>query len=393
MASTFLISFLGGDLLLNRNQGEGSCAANLQLFKEWSLRWFNYVGEWDDNIMHQKRNIWTLWYGVPLKAWSPRFFKMVSAKFGSLIHIDESTLSKQNLSRARILIKTLLQSLPKSDTVIKVEGKNFNIKIIEEIPCFTSEAFPMASDDRQQIDPPAAAAEVEKSQNSNSPPSLGDKAFDIPGSSRGNNITLDNSKKNCSHYGVISSSSCSNRQPQVGPFTSKIQILQRGSKLSNVDSHPTDLRPNVEGSHRPFLGPSASIDLNKSLMDHQAQPEDNGSISESPLIATLSPLQEENSFTILGDSIEENISTIPKTSKRMSRKEKVIESSLQSKEDSDGAAEAVKTWEMGCRIGVVANEKDEAVIQKLEKLIKKDSKKGKKEKKSKSERRESKKSK
>lgn len=72
---------------------------------------------------------------MPLKAWCPRFFNLAATKFGSLIQIDEATASKSDLSKARILLKTPLQAIPRSDLEFVIDGKVYKIQVKEEIDC------------------------------------------------------------------------------------------------------------------------------------------------------------------------------------------------------------------------------------------------------------------
>lgn len=104
ISKSCLISFLGSDLILIRSLPGVSVKLDDPYFAAWSRKWLDYVGDWNEDIIHKKMTIWTILFGVPLKAWSPRFFKMVTAKFGSLIHIDESTSSKQNLSKLQNVV-------------------------------------------------------------------------------------------------------------------------------------------------------------------------------------------------------------------------------------------------------------------------------------------------
>ncbi|KAL8511629.1 hypothetical protein ACS0TY_018148 [Phlomoides rotata] len=74
--------------------------------------WFDYIQQWSDDVIDNNRIIWTNWFGVPMHAWNPIFFNLVSSKFGKLFRIDENTLQKRKLQMARILIRTPYHELP-----------------------------------------------------------------------------------------------------------------------------------------------------------------------------------------------------------------------------------------------------------------------------------------
>lgn len=95
-------------------------------------RWFSDIVEWKNNQMDNNRVVWTKWFGVPLEAWAPRFFKLLSVKLGTIIKIDEDTLLHQNLQFARILIKTPYGEIPKEPIQVMIDGKIHKIRIREE---------------------------------------------------------------------------------------------------------------------------------------------------------------------------------------------------------------------------------------------------------------------
>ncbi|KAL8512135.1 hypothetical protein ACS0TY_018550 [Phlomoides rotata] len=95
-------------------------------------KWFLFLKPWNERDVHNVRITWTQWYGVPMHAWNPKFFKPVSLKFGKLIRIDDDTLSKRKLQYMRILIRTPRSEIPKNPFTVKVDGRIFYIRIKEE---------------------------------------------------------------------------------------------------------------------------------------------------------------------------------------------------------------------------------------------------------------------
>lgn len=60
-------------------------------------KWFEYIEPWSESCVGNRRLIWIKWYGIPLNAWSPRFFSLAACKFGTIALIDEDTLNLRKL--------------------------------------------------------------------------------------------------------------------------------------------------------------------------------------------------------------------------------------------------------------------------------------------------------
>lgn len=216
------------------------------------------IEDWNEDITHQKRIIWTQWYGVPLKARNARFFKLVSAKFGNLMHIDEATAAKKNLSTARILIKTPLPNLPSSDLAINIDGRIHHIKIIEEISFsavdfhsdtpFPTNLPPYPKTGAVSAPPPETRG-GEKSKISNLAVI---KEKDLVGFSEklGHDHSPSFSRKSHAR-GKNNDSTSSNNQSWVGPTFQPTKILSRGVRLEVSD---------IPG---PSKGPFPTLDLNR----------------------------------------------------------------------------------------------------------------------------------
>lgn len=54
--------------------------------------------------MCHKRRVWTRWVGVPLHAWSDRFFRVACSKFVSFIKLDHTSENLERLDVARVLL-------------------------------------------------------------------------------------------------------------------------------------------------------------------------------------------------------------------------------------------------------------------------------------------------
>ncbi|KAL8543611.1 hypothetical protein ACS0TY_004254 [Phlomoides rotata] len=81
----FQAKYRGGDLVIDSKDLEPIS------------KWFEFLDPWSERDAHNVRFVWTQWFGVPMHAWNPKFFKLISLKFGKMISIDENTTSKKNV--------------------------------------------------------------------------------------------------------------------------------------------------------------------------------------------------------------------------------------------------------------------------------------------------------
>lgn len=57
------ISYTGGDFVLFQSQDQNTLyIQDLDCFKEW----FEFIRQWDENDVNNRRIVWTKWYGMPL---------------------------------------------------------------------------------------------------------------------------------------------------------------------------------------------------------------------------------------------------------------------------------------------------------------------------------------
>lgn len=80
-------------VLIQSNSKEEFTSTNLQKI----ARSFEYLEPWNENNSYNVWIILTQWFGVPIHAWNPKFFKLVATKFVFLVKIDNGTLEKCTL--------------------------------------------------------------------------------------------------------------------------------------------------------------------------------------------------------------------------------------------------------------------------------------------------------
>ncbi|KAL8529586.1 hypothetical protein ACS0TY_006858 [Phlomoides rotata] len=149
---SFNVKFRGGDLVFIYPQDDLTVnGEDLELISKW----FGFLEPWCKKDVHNIRVVWTQWYGVPMHAWNKKKNRLVTLKFGKMVKADENTLNKQNVRRARILIRTPLPEVPKNPFPVWVDGRRFLIRVREEVdweedsPADWSEGGVIDSDEEQ----------------------------------------------------------------------------------------------------------------------------------------------------------------------------------------------------------------------------------------------------
>lgn len=383
------VAYLGGDLIHIRSCLGGELKTESKEFSAWATKWFDFIDDWHKVIIHNKWVIWTTWSGVPLVAWCPRFFKKVTAKFGSLICMDEDTKLKNNLNKARILIKTSLPKLSESPLEVMVDGKGYQIKIVEEGECISlGRSKSMALEENSAVsghrDSSPARTVIEESPNLNFLVNSMGKVG--AGVSNTHNHEIPHALRNSQNSPRILAAGESNESlgiSKVGPSPGAIKILKRGiDPVTAATCHSciaVDPPQAISGPHD--LNSSASIDLNKP--------------------ASSSPISLSNRFNILAQHKKSksgaqsySSSSVPNSrepsflpaenpqiDKQSSRKGKMKSNELVDVEIANNSfQEATETWRLGKRLGLNSVESDESVSERIEHLIAQDTRSKKKNK-------------
>lgn len=69
------------------------------------------------------RVVWIRAYGVPVHAWSAKFFVKLVDSLGSFICLDESTSKGTNLDIARFMVRVPLSFRLSDNFCIQIDGK------------------------------------------------------------------------------------------------------------------------------------------------------------------------------------------------------------------------------------------------------------------------------
>lgn len=81
--------------------------------------------------MSKKRLVWMLSFGIPIHAWTKRFFATICLNFGSFVKMDENFGIKARLDRAKILISVSMDTDVNWIVKVHVDDKIFTPRIKE----------------------------------------------------------------------------------------------------------------------------------------------------------------------------------------------------------------------------------------------------------------------
>jgi hypothetical protein len=126
------ITPLGSNLTLLEGQEEGEVEALMEDAKEWLEQWFTEIRPWSPDDVDLERSIWLRIFGVPIHAWNLNFFTQVVKPWGTFIKADDGTMKKTTMDVARIMIRTSCQLVVDEFIDVKINGKIFHLRILED---------------------------------------------------------------------------------------------------------------------------------------------------------------------------------------------------------------------------------------------------------------------
>lgn len=145
-AGLLRLRYLGSNLMLIHGEKETITLEVLEGLDKWAISWFEWWKEWKASDTNRCRTVWTRWIGVPLNAWSARFFKMGFKSLGRMVELHKSTEKKEWLEAAFVKLETECNLVNRNLTGL-IDGNRFSIRIDELIPSIEDIEFGSASDD------------------------------------------------------------------------------------------------------------------------------------------------------------------------------------------------------------------------------------------------------
>lgn len=124
---------MGGNLVLIQDTNGNNTMEVIKGFEGWSEFWLEWRREWQYTDVNQHSEVWTRWFGVPLQAWTPRFFAIGCSSFGRLVELHEVSRNKLRLDEAFVKVSTGVWPIDRS-LRCRIGGASFRIRV-EEIRC------------------------------------------------------------------------------------------------------------------------------------------------------------------------------------------------------------------------------------------------------------------
>lgn len=253
-----------------------------------------------------------------------------------------------------------------------IDGKTYHIQISEEQECslmnylLSKNRFKCLAD-MTVSDRNNSPAEVEKSGNLNSQVLVDKETVGISKNRTTEKIASSSQMRNNNSGGPTNEPPCINEQGRVGYSHSPRRMLQRGSLESFADHN----------SFGPLQRPKTSLDLNKSIPENncyeaQAQNSVVGPTSQINLehFSSNDPVNSKCSKSVTQSTSTQSRMARKNTSKGKARLSAA--SASHSSNEEEITSEAMKTWEVGCKLGMVSEISADNIRGSIEALIRKD---------------------
>lgn len=127
------MQYLGSDMMLLSGEEGTKAGEFVEENKEWLGNFFESFEEWKANMQPGNRLTWLRCMGMPLNAWNVEGFRKILLRYGSLISVADETQTMENLQYARVLIRTASVKPINEFFKAKVNGVEYDIRIMEEI--------------------------------------------------------------------------------------------------------------------------------------------------------------------------------------------------------------------------------------------------------------------
>jgi hypothetical protein len=99
----------------------------------WWCSLFEKVIPWSPELVSNQRVVWLRCYGVPLHAWGKDLFRALAFKFGRFVAMDDTTRNFKRCDVARVKVLTAQKAIIDASMAVKVLGRRFDIRVIEEL--------------------------------------------------------------------------------------------------------------------------------------------------------------------------------------------------------------------------------------------------------------------
>jgi hypothetical protein len=126
---------LGGDRVLLNCTGWEVFSKVLKGALDFFGMLFCNFQNWSESLVRYERGAWLRVYGIPVHAWNDNFFRLCVSGFGRFLYVDKCTADKARLDFARVLVVTPEVEILNKLNVFIIDGRKYDIKIVEEWGC------------------------------------------------------------------------------------------------------------------------------------------------------------------------------------------------------------------------------------------------------------------
>lgn len=143
-AGKLRLTNMGSNLILIQNEKEWEVREVIKGYEDWTGHWLKWWRDWRNTDVNLSRKVWTKWLGVPLQAWTPRFFRNGCASIGRMIAMHGVTEKKLRLDAAFFQIRSGMAQVDKVFNFL-IDGMNFAVRV-EEVKNLELELRDLPSD-------------------------------------------------------------------------------------------------------------------------------------------------------------------------------------------------------------------------------------------------------
>ena len=124
--------FLGDDMVLLPGMSDDKAQLLIQSETESDDSLFYSLEKWTPKCRPNNRVVWLQLWGFPIQVWEMKNLRRAVAAIGDVIESDDDTEDRRRLDRARVLVRTPLPPLIRSEVIVRVGELEYRVWIVEE---------------------------------------------------------------------------------------------------------------------------------------------------------------------------------------------------------------------------------------------------------------------
>ena len=124
--------FLGDDMVLLSGMSDDKVQLLIQSEMESGNSLFYSLEKWTPKCRPNNRVVWLQVWGFPIEVWEMKNLRRAVAAIGDVIEPDDDTEDRRRLDRARLLVRTPLPPLIRTEVIVRVGKLEYRVWIVEE---------------------------------------------------------------------------------------------------------------------------------------------------------------------------------------------------------------------------------------------------------------------